>query len=265
MPQLLSISAPDADCPEGYPFDLPIVRTLDTVRFEAPVTFLVGENGSGKSTLIEAIAIKAELPIVGGQSPATDPSLAEVRRLAKWLKFAWSRRTHRGFFFRAEDFFRFAQRMRNEIEELEGLKEEYAERFKDRPYARMQATGMAAGQAAAIQARYGRDMHARSHGESFLQFFQARFVPEGLYLMDEPEASLSPQRQLSLLHLMGEMVDRGAQFIVATHSPILMAFQGAAHLSLDDPPIQPVDYDEIEHVGLTRAFLSDPERFLRRL
>jgi predicted ATPase len=188
-----------------------------------------------------------------------------VLPLARALKFAWLRRTHRGFFFRAEDFFRFARHVHEMRKELEEMKEEYAERYKDRPQAYSLTVGAMAGQAAAMDKRYDGDLHERSHGESFLKFFQSRFVPDGLYLMDEPEAALSPQRQLALLSLMHEMVGQGGQFIIATHAPILMAYPGAALFDLDTPPLQQVDYDDLEHVSLTRAFLNDPKRFLRHL
>jgi len=117
----------------------------------------------------------------------------------------------------------------------------------------------------ALIERYGEDLDANSHGESFLKLFQARFVPGGLYLLDEPEAPLSPQRQLALLSMLQEMVEQNAQFIIATHSPILMAFPGAAILSFDQHPVREIAWEETEHVSLTRAFLNNPQRFLRHL
>jgi predicted ATPase len=127
------------------------------------------------------------------------------------------------------------------------------------------AKGAVLGQKRALVEKYGEDADARSHGESFLQLFQARFVPGGLYLLDEPEAPLSPQRQLALLSMLREMAAQDSQFIIATHSPLLMAFPDATILSFDRAPVREIAYDEVEHVSLTRAFLSDPERFLRRL
>jgi predicted ATPase len=117
----------------------------------------------------------------------------------------------------------------------------------------------------ALRGQYGRDLNDFSHGESFLEFFQARIVPGGLYILDEPEVPLSPVRQLGLLSLMKQMVEQDAQFIVATHSPILMAFPGATILSFDESPPRPVAYEELEHVTLTRDFLNNPEQFLRHL
>jgi predicted ATPase len=122
-----------------------------------------------------------------------------------------------------------------------------------------------AGQLHDMQKRYGDGLEKRSHGQQFLDFFQNRFVPGGLYLLDEPEAPLSPMRQLGLLALLKEMITKDAQFIIATHSPILMAFPGAAILSFDQVPIRPVVFDELDHVTITREFLNNPESFLRHL
>jgi predicted ATPase len=127
------------------------------------------------------------------------------------------------------------------------------------------AKGAVLGQRRALVERYGENLDANSHGESFLKLFQSRFVAGGLYLLDEPEAPLSPQRQLALMSMMKEMIDQDAQFIIATHSPILMAFPGARILNFDERPVREVNYDDVEHVSLTRAFLNNPQSFLRRL
>jgi predicted ATPase len=266
MQALRSITLRDSDeLPDGYPFSLPLIQNLGTLELDSPVTYLVGENGSGKSTLIEAVGLAAELPVVGGQRADQDPTLKPLDTFSRRLRLSWSKRTRRGFLFRAEDFFRFARRMAEELKEMESLKDEYDERFKDRPTAHLLTTGSAGNQARGIEDRYGRDLHARSHGESFMDFFKSRFVPEGLYLMDEPEASLSPQRQLALLGLVRDMVEQGAQFIIATHAPILMSLPGSTIYSLDGEAPERVEFDDLEHVTLTRSFLEAPERFLRYL
>ena len=123
----------------------------------------------------------------------------------------------------------------------------------------------AAGQLKAMQDRYGDGLEYRSHGQQFLDFFQARFVPGGLYLLDEPEAPLSPMRQLAFLSLLKEMVSREAQFIIATHSPILLAYPEAEILSFDHTPVRAVAYDSLEHVKITRDFLNNREAYLRHL
>lgn len=252
---------------ETFPFNLPIIRTLPEVEFASEVTFLVGENGSGKSTLLEAIAAAAQLSTVGSESVERDKTLAAVRRLAKKLKLSWSQRTHYGFFMRSEDFFGFANRMTQIREELEAdlatIDEEYAERSElARGLARMPVLR----EINDLQARYGAGLDARSHGESYFTLFRSRFAPNGLYLMDEPEAPLSPMRQLALISMLKIMVaEQNSQFIIATHSPILMAFPQATIYSCDEGTIKRVAYEDVEHVTLTKAFLNRPEQFLRYL
>ena len=193
--------------PDVFPYSVPLIRDLDRIEFESPVTFLVGENGCGKSTLIEALACAANTVTVGSEGVGSDPTLVPLRELAKDLRLAWSRRNHRGFFMRAEDFFGYARRLaatRNELErDLEDVKRDYADRS---PTAQAYARSGYEGQLGALQRRYGDGLETRSHGEGFLALFQSRFVPGGFYLLDEPEAPLSPLRQLSFLVLLDQMV-----------------------------------------------------------
>lgn len=234
--------------------------------FDTPVTFFIGENGSGKSTLLEGIAAAARTIAVGSADTDSDASLAPARSLGRRLRLSWSRRTHRGFFLRAEDFLGYARRMQAMREEYaselraiqsDASLSELARSLKSMPYARSVAE---------LAEKYGDGLDSVSHGESFFALFRSRLVPDGLYLLDEPEAPLSPMRQIGLLSVIKELVEeRGAQFIVATHSPILMALPGARILSFDGGAIRPVSYDEVEHVTLTRDFLANPSRFLRHL
>ena len=143
---------------------------------------------------------------------------------------------------------------------------ELDEEYRDRSdYSRGLAQGPMRGSIAALEERYGGDLDARSHGQSFLTLFQSRFVPDGLYLLDEPEAPLSPQSQLALLALIADGVAQSSQFIIATHSPIVLAYPGAAIYSFDRTPPARVPFEELEHVNLTRSFLNDPRAFLRHL
>jgi len=252
--------------PTDFPFNLEIVQSWEPLTFESPVTVLVGENGSGKSTVLEGLACAAEMITVGSGAAHRDPSLSHVHDFAKWLKLVWNKHTRKGFFLRAEDFFGFVKRQaqsRLEMEqELERVKEEYKGRSK---LAQNMAGAPFAGELGAMRERYGDGLDARSHGESFLALFQSRFVPGGLYLLDEPEAPLSPLRQMALLSAIKEMAEQESQFIIATHSPILMAYPGAEILSFDQQPIGPVSYQSLEHVNLMREFLNDPDAFLRHL
>jgi predicted ATPase len=250
----------------SFPFSVPTVRSLPDLEFASPVTLFVGENGSGKSTLLEGIALATRVPAVGSEAASVDDTLDAQRPLAAALRLVWNRRTQRGFFLRAEDFFGFAKslsRMRAEFKRrLKEIDQEYRDRSTK---ARGLASLPAATSLADMEGRYGANLDANSHGESFFALMRNRFVPGGLYLLDEPEAALSPQSQLAFIALVKEMVAQQAQFIIATHSPILLAFPGARIVSFDEAPIREVNYDELEHVTLTREFLRNPDAFLRRL
>ena len=251
---------------DTFPFSIPALRDLREMALPGPVTFLAGENGSGKSTLLEALAIATNLPTVGGTDAASDESLASQRLLARRMAAVWSKRTHRGFFMRAEDFFGFIRRLGDLKVQMEARLEEVDREYRGRSQlARTLAKGPAAGSLAAMRSRYGEDLDANSHGESFLRLFRSRFVPDGLYLLDEPEAALSPQSQLGFIAMMSDMVGQGAQFIIATHSPVLMAVPGATIYGFDSSPLREVPYDALDGVNLFRDFLTAPERYMRRL
>ena len=217
---------------EAYPYSIPAIRDLGTLTLDPGVTILVGENGSGKSTLVEAIAIKAGLNPEGGTRNfnyalrPTESALHQALRLVRN-----PRRERSSFFMRAETMFNLASEV-----ERRGL------------------------------AEYGwRDMHARSHGEAFLWVVQHRFHRNGLYILDEPESALSPQRQLGLLRLLHDLVEGGSQIIMATHAPILMGYPGAMLHQLSRDGIAPVAFEETEHYVVTRASLNRPEAMMREL
>ena len=254
---------PDAS---AFPFSVPAIRTLETIAFGPAVTFFVGENGSGKSTLLEAIAAGAALPTVGGSETGSDESLVAQRQLAKALRLTWTKRARRGFFLRAEDFFGFQKRVVQQQRELRERLDEVERSFAGASeHARGLARGPAAGQLHDVVRRYGENPDGRSHGEAFLELVRGRLVNDGLYLMDEPEAALSPQSQLAFLALLFETVRRNAQFVIATHSPIILSFPGARIFSFDRMPVAQVAWEDLEHVTLTREFLNQPGRFLREL
>ena len=253
---------------DQFPFTVPAIWALDGLPLERPVTFFVGENGSGKSTLLEGIAAAARLATVGSAEVQQDDTLAAQRRLGKALRLSWARRTTRGFFLRAEDFFGFAKRLARMRAELIVEMREAAELYKAGGRSQT-ALGLKQGplqaSIAELEKRYGAELDANSHGESFLKLFQSRFVPGGLYLLDEPEAPLSPQSQLSLLAMIGDMISQDAQFIIATHSPLLLAFPDAQIYSFDRIPVQAVAYEELDNVRITRDFLNAPNRYLTQI
>lgn len=268
MPHLRSVCLHEAlpEGPQPFPFSVPVIRHLEPLEMSRSVTLLVGENGSGKSTLLEGIAAAANLPAVGSDGLATDETLAPQRELGRALRLTWNRRVKRGFFLRAEDFFGFTKalsKMRAEfLSEMARIDVEYEGRSA---YVKGLAKGPFVASLAEMERRYGVNLDANSHGQSFLKLFRSRFVPDGLYLLDEPEAPLSPQSQLALISMIGDMLTEGAQFIIATHSPILLGFPGATIYSCDRAPVERVEFDELEGVGLVRDFLNSRERFLKHL
>ncbi len=228
--------------PEGYAAELPVVRHLAVLgELElGPVTILVGENGVGKSTLLEAVAAAAGFNPEGG-SVNFRFATAETHS-ALYRSLTLCRGVHRprdGFFLRAESFYNVASSV-DELAEQPGGGD--------------------------FLAHYGgKSLHAQSHGESFLALVQHRFGPGGLYLMDEPEAALSPMRQLTLLAELYRLARQGSQLLLSTHSPILMAFPDAWLYELREDGIRRVSWQETEHVRVTRQFLSDPARLLHYL
>jgi predicted ATPase len=225
---------------DDYPFSLPAVRNLSRLEFNPAVTFLVGENGSGKSTILEALATAAGFNPEGGSRNFNFGTRASHSKLHRYLRLERSpRRMRDGFFLRAESYYNVA----TEIERLNAL----------------------GGGRPLLDSYGGRSPHEQSHGESFLALINERFGGHGLYLLDEPEAALSPNRQLALLVRMHDLVAEAGQFIIATHSPILLAYPGATIYSFEPDGIRDIAYEETEHYQVTRRFLADHERMLRQL
>jgi predicted ATPase len=214
---------------------LPVVRRLAQLRelpLTKPVTIFVGENGTGKSTLLEAIAVCAGFNAEGGSKNFDFSTKSTESPLHKYLTLSRSRREQDGFFLRAESFYNAA----TYIESLDGV------------------------------SGYGsKSLHEQSHGESFMALIQNRFFGQGLYILDEPEAALSPLRQMTLLGEIDRLVKEDSQFIISTHSPILLACPGAIIYELTESDIRQTEYRQTEHYSVTKQFLDNPERMLRYL
>jgi len=260
---LTSLTLEDESLPEDYPFTVPCIQALTKLTFDTPVTLFVGENGSGKSTLLEAIACGMKCPAIGSSDLSRDPMLEDARRLARHLRLSRSTNPKVKLFFRAEDAIGFTRRMTEGLRELDELKNDFDENLSG--YGRDLAMGAMEGQKAGITSRYGENPDARSHGEWFVNTLRERIHGKGLYLLDEPETPLSPIHQLSLLSIIKQAVGLGAQFLIASHSPIIMACEGATIYNLDNTTITKTAWEDVEHVSLMRAFLADPASFLRHL
>jgi predicted ATPase len=241
-PYLVGVRVKESGVTEdGYPFNLPLVRTLD-LTFDSPVTFFVGENGTGKSTVIEAIASLCRLPVSGGGRNELAESHGPDRAsaLARALRPAFRRKPPDAYFLRSEFQAHFASLLDQRKDDPD---------FLDDPYSRYG----------------GRSLHTKSHGEAFLSILQHR-IQSGLLLFDEPESALSPQRQLALLAHMSMLVAAGkSQFIIATHSPILMTFPGARILAFDNDTIRPVPLEDTSHFQITKGILHNPAVYWKHL
>ncbi len=218
-----------------YPFSIPAIKNLEQIEFKSRVTFFVGENGSGKSTLLEAIAAQCGFNTAGGGRNNTYEVPAAEAALGDYLRLAWMPKLTNGFFLRAESFYHFA----SHLEEVDN-------------------TG--------FSAYGGRSLHQQSHGESFLSLFMNRFGGKAIYLLDEPEAALSPARQLAFLRILHDLSGSGeAQFIIATHSPILMGYPDAIILNFDGDKIDEIKYEMTDHYQITKYFLQHKEKMLADL
>lgn len=225
----------------AFPFCLPAVRHLDVLDFHPAVTFIIGENGSGKSTLLEAIAIACGFNPEGGSknfrfnTRESHSSLSDFVRISKGFK-----RFRDGYFFRAESFF-------NVSTEIEALDREPA------------------GGPPIIDSYGGKSLHEQSHGESFMALLEKRFGGNGLYILDEPEAALSPTRQLAALMRLHALVNANSQFIIATHSPILMAYPNAQIYVCTPSGLRSIAYEDTEHFNVMHDFIVNPRRTLDAL
>ena len=213
-----------------YPFNIDVVKNFEELGIDCPVTFFVGENGIGKSTFIEAIAVALGLPAEGGTENFRYETRNTTSELSEYLKIPRYNKAKTKFFLRAESFYNFS----SEVDNL------------------------------GVRGSYGGSLHECSHGESFLQLVQNRFSDHGLYILDEPEAALSPQRQLSLLCLIDQLVKEGSQFIIATHSPILISYRNGKILDLNQN-FKEVKYEDTEIYSLYKMYLERPEEMQSRL
>jgi predicted ATPase len=227
---------------KSYPFSVPAISNLDELVLRSRICFFAGENGTGKSTLLEAIAVHYGFGREGGTrsfSNNTTESNHSVDALVKALRLSFDLRTGKGFFLRAESFFNAA----SYLDAIDG------------------------GSGDVLRYYGGRSLHTRSHGETFFTLLELKFQRNGLFLLDEPEAALSPQRQLAFLVLLHDVLKKykDAQFIISTHSPILLGYPKAQIVSFDDGPIREIEYEETAPTQIVRHFVNQRESFLEEL
>jgi len=226
---------------DEYPFCLPAIRYIDQLELHPKVTFFIGENGTGKSTILESIAAAFGFNPEGGSRNFSFSTMESHSALYQFIKLTKGyKRPRDGYFLRAESFYNVAS-------QIEQLDKEHIP-----------------GQPKIIQAYGGKSLHEQSHGESFFALFQNRLRGNGLYILDEPEAALSPTRQMSLITRMHDLVNLDSQFIIATHSPIIMAYPDACIYEIGDG-MRRVRYEETEHYRITRAFVNNTDRMLQEL
>lgn len=218
--------------PNQYPFSIVAIKNLDTLEFKSNITFFVGENGSGKSTILEAIAYQCGFHTAGGSRNNLYEVDASHSVLGEHIRLSWLPKITNGFFLRAETFYHFASHLDTMPESLPSYG--------------------------------GRSLHEQSHGEAFLSLFKNRFGKKAIYLLDEPEAALSPARQLALLRVIKDL-ENEAQFIIATHSPILLGYPEAQILNFDDHPVGEIQYEDTLHYIITRRFLENRKTVLQEI
>lgn len=220
-----------------YPYNIPVIRSFDSLEFTKPVTFLVGENGIGKSTFIEALAVSLGLPAEGGTQNFKYETTNTTSNLYRHLIVSKFGTPKTKFFLRAESFYNFSSEMQRLVEE-----DHYLELLNS----------------------YGGLLHECSHGESFLRLVQNRFTEKGLYILDEPEAALSPQRQMSLLCMIDDLVKQGSQFIIATHSPILISYRNGEIRDLNKN-FEVVDFKDTDIYSIYKMYLDNPDGMQSKL
>jgi len=253
----------NADRENPFPFNIPAVKFAKQIKLDERITIFVGDNGSGKSTLLETIALSLNIPLIGGYI-GSSAGFEAARSLKPYLDIEWGWQTDKGFFFRAEDFSHFIDAVERDkiriLVELAELRGEVNDSVIDKLSGSMNYT------LKTMIKNYGSDMQAYSHGEAYLTILQKRIQDKGVYILDEPEAALSPIKQLSLIAFILEALkNKKTQFLIATHSPILMGLPDAALYEIQEDGMRRVEYKETEHYRITKTFLDNPDQYLRYL
>ncbi len=251
----------NATCEHPFPFNVPAVKFAKNIEFSNPVTFIIGENGCGKSTLLESLACRLYLPHMDGYG-YTKKCFDSAKMIIPFLELEWEINRTTGFFFRAEDFGdllnsvqRSSDTIHRQLSDLEGeIPKDILDDMKDSANYQLHK----------IRQNFGQDLNTFSHGEAYLHIMERFINQRGIYLLDEPEASLSPAKQLAFIYFIQEHLQRfDSQFIIATHSPILMNYPNATIYEVTENGMQNTPLEQTEHFSITKTFLNNPNAFLR--
>ncbi len=260
MPYISSINI-NTERTHPYPFDIPAVKHASHIDLSNPITFLIGENGTGKSTLLETLAYRLQLPHLDGNT-YEKKCFKAAKDLMQHLELKWSIERSVGFFFRAEDFGDYLNSthradvdLHNQMLSLQDeVPESIIQEMKDNANYQLRRVRM----------NYGQELDAFSHGEAYMHIMHEMVTTPGIYLLDEPEASLSPAKQLAFIYfLQSHLENNRSQFIIATHSPMLMAYPNASIYEITETEMKQTALEDTDHYSITKTFLNNPESFLR--
>lgn len=252
----------DAERKHPFPFDVPSIRFAKNLEFDK-VTFIIGDNGTGKSTLLESLAFRLQLPHIDG-SRYNKKAFETAKAILPFMELQWQIDRSVGFFFIAEDFGDFI----NSVDRAEATQQRYFTSLEGEvPQNIIQEMKNSSNyQLHHVRKNYGQELTTFSHGEAYLQIMNQKINQRGIYLLDEPEAALSPSKQLSLIHFIHQhLKEYVSQFIIATHSPMLMALPGAKIYEVTQESMSAVTLEETEHFSVTKSFLNNPNAYLRHL
>jgi len=256
----------ESDAKSPYPLSIPLCRNMERLAFTKPVTMIVGENGTGKTTLLEILALKLNAVRIDGSTSDGNVKLNRIKFADQAFRLEMLKKPRRNFFFQAEDFIRYMDHLhemkQDAVQALEDVERDYAGRSD---YAKGLAAMPFFRTLSEMENMYDGDISEKSHGESFIEFFGSRIIENGLYLLDEPEAALSPFNQLVALNLIAEAEHSGCQIIVSTHSPVLTAYPGACIYEIKEGTIHETKYEDMESIRFLKSFLNHKDNYLKNI
>tara|TARA_R110002096_G_scaffold56623_2_gene144422 strand:+ start:767 stop:1567 length:801 start_codon:yes stop_codon:yes gene_type:complete len=244
-----------------FPFDIPAIKYAKNIDLSNPITFLVGENGTGKSTLLETLACRLQLPHIDGSSYSKN-SFDAAKTLLPYLELKWSIERSVGFFFRAEDFGDYLNSVHRTGVQIQDQMGDLPDSIPKHVIEQMKES--ANYQLKRMRQNYGQELNAFSHGEAYLHIMNEMISTRGIYLLDEPEAALSPAKQLTLIYFINDHLQHhNSQFIIATHSPMLLAYPKASIYEITSESMKQTSLENTDHYSVTKSFLNNPNTFLR--